>query len=349
MTTDLRFTLLGPVRAWRGEAELDLGAPQQRAVLAALLLAGGRQVPMAALIDGLWAADPPRTAAGTVRTYVSRLRRVLGRPAGAGPGAGPDGLIKSAGDGYLLSRGTARLDLDTFVQLTEAARAVQAAGAAGAAGTAGAAGPGRGHADPARAARLLRKALALWQGEPLAGLPGRFAESQRDRLTELRMAAIEERLALDIDLGAHVAAAAELPGLLAGDPLRERLTELLMLALYRSGRQADALAVFGTTQRRLADDLGIDPGPALRDLHECILRTDDSLAPPVPPHTAPVYPVSVYPGPLYSVPRPRRHQSSLRWCDRSTGRIPARRLSLASQRAGHPEPAVLADGQLTRA
>ena len=287
MTEDLRFTLLGPVRAWHGETELDLGAPQQRSVLAALLLAEGRQVPIGALIDGLWAADPPRTAAGTVRTYVSRLRRVLGR--------GADGLIESAGDGYLLTRGGFGLDLDTFVLLTGKARA--------------------SHADPAQAARLLRQALALWQGEPLAGLPGRYAESQRDRLAELRMTALEERLALDIELGGHGAAAAELPGLLAGDPLRERLTELLMLALYRSGRQADALAAFGVTQRRLADDLGIDPGPALRTLHGRILRMDASLAaPPAPP-------VSVLTT-MAVARRPRRHQSGLRWCARAgRGRV----------------------------
>ena len=333
MTADLRFTLLGPVRARRGEAELDLGTPQQRAVLAVLLLAEGRQVPMDTLIDGLWATDPPRTAAGTVRTYVSRLRRVLSRPTGGGPdaapgagpgahpGAGPEGLIEPAGDGYRMSRTAARLDLDTFVRLTGAARA----GRAGR--TPGAAGAGGAHADPFRAARLLREALALWQGEPLAGLPGRFAASQRDRLTELRMAAIEERLALDIELGGHVAAAAELPGLLAGDPLRERLTELLMLALYRSGRQADALAAFGTTRRRLADDLGIDPGPALRSLHERILRMDDSLT-PVPSHLVPV-----------TLVRPRQHRSDLRWCDRSTGRIPARRLSLAARQAAPRVPA----------
>src|ERR1700760_1999185 len=253
MTADLRFALLGPVRAWRGQTELDLGAPQQRSVLAALLLAEGREVAMGALIDGLWAADPPRTAAGTVRTYVSRLRRVLGLA---------DGLIESAGDGYRLARGGFGVDLDSFVLLAGKARA--------------------SHAGPARAARLLRQALALWQGEALAGLPGRLAESQRDRLAELRMAALEERLALDIELGWHGAAAAELPELLAGDPLRERLTELLMLALYRSGRQADALTAFGVTQRRLADDLGIDPGPGLRTLHQGILRMDASLAAAAP-------------------------------------------------------------------
>jgi DNA-binding SARP family transcriptional activator len=262
-------------------------------VLAALLLAEGRQVPIGALIDGLWAADPPRTAAGTVRTYVSRLRRVLGRATGAGLADGlPDGLIESAGDGYRLARGGFGLDLDSFVLLTGKARA--------------------SHADPARAARLLRQALDLWQGEALAGLPGRLAESQRDRLAELRTAALEERLALDIELGRHGAAAAELPELLAGDPLRERLTELLMLALYRSGRQADALAAFGVTQRRLADDLGIDPGQGLRTLHEGILRMDASLA--AAPPAVPVTPVTAGPG-----RRPRRHQSSVRWCVRPAG------------------------------
>jgi DNA-binding SARP family transcriptional activator len=293
MTADVRFALLGPVRAWRGQTELDLGSPQQRSVLAALLLAEGRQVPIGALIDGLWAADPPRTAAGTVRTYVSRLRRVLGRAPGAGLAGGlPDGLIESAGDGYRLARGGLGLDLDTFVLLTGKARA--------------------SHADAAWAARLLRQALALWQGEALAGLPGRLAESQRDRLAELRMAALEERLALDIKLGGHGAAAAELPELLAGDPLRERLTELLMLALYRSGRQADALAAFGVTQRRLADDLGIDPGPGLRTLHEGILRMDVGLAaaPPAAPVPAVAY-MRARPG-----RRPRRHRSGLRWCAR---------------------------------
>src|ERR1700760_1492917 len=101
MTADLRFALLGPVRAWRGQTELDLGAPQQLSVLAALLLAEGRQVPMGALIDGLWAAGAPRTAAGTVRTYVPRLRRVLADGLGGGPGGGlAGGLIESAGDGY---------------------------------------------------------------------------------------------------------------------------------------------------------------------------------------------------------------------------------------------------------
>jgi hypothetical protein len=133
-----------------------------------------------------------------------------------------------------------------------------------------------GEAD--RAAVLLRDALALWQGEPLAGIPGEYAESQRVRLAELHMAAVEERLALDIELGGHAAAAAELRTLVSAHPLRERLSELLMLALYRSGRQAGALTVFDATRRRLARELGVDPGPALRELHRRILQADQSLA-----------------------------------------------------------------------
>src|ERR1700760_138008 len=144
MTADLRFALLGPVRAWHGQTELDLGAPQQRSVLAAPLPAEGGHAPMGARIDGLWAADPPRTAAGTVRTYVSRLRRVLGLA---------DGLIESAGGGDPLGRGGVGLDLDSFVLLTGKARA--------------------SHAGPARAARLLRQGLAPWAGGGAGGLPGR--------------------------------------------------------------------------------------------------------------------------------------------------------------------------------
>src|SRR5579875_1501446 len=124
MESAVKFELLGPVRAWRGPAELDLGAPQQRAVLAVLLLAEGRQVPLSALIDALWATDPPRTSVSTVRTYVSRLRRCLGTAAGA-PGAGAAGLIESAGDGYTLFRGPSQLDLDDFTRLTGAARSAR--------------------------------------------------------------------------------------------------------------------------------------------------------------------------------------------------------------------------------
>jgi DNA-binding SARP family transcriptional activator len=253
--SELRFAVLGPVRAWSGDTELDLGAPQQRAVLAVLLLADGRQVSLGALVDALWGPEPPKAAVGTVRTYVSRLRHLLA--AGAAEGA-PE-LIESAGDGYALHLRPAALDLNLFLRWT--AQAQEA----------------RGAANLAQAAVFLQDALALWRGAALAGLPGEYAESQRTRLTELQMAAVEERLALDIELGGHVAAAAELRTLLAAHPLRERLSELLMLALYRAGRQADALAVFGNARRTLDEELGIDPGPALQHLHQRILQTDEGL------------------------------------------------------------------------
>jgi DNA-binding SARP family transcriptional activator/tetratricopeptide (TPR) repeat protein len=255
MVTELRFAVLGPVRAWRGETELDLGAPQQRAVLAVLLLAEGRQVSMSGLVDALWEADPPKAAVGTVRTYVSRLRRRLATSAADGG----QQMIESAGDGYVLPVRPTALDLNLFLQWTAQAREAWSAG------------------DAARAVVFLRDALGLWKGVPLAGLPGEYAECQRARLTELRLAAVEEQLALDIELGGHVAAATELQTLLAAHPLRERLSELLMLALYRAGRQADALAVFGNARHMLNEELGIDPGPALQDMHQRILQTDEGL------------------------------------------------------------------------
>jgi predicted ATPase/DNA-binding SARP family transcriptional activator len=255
MVWELRFAVLGPVRAWRGDTELDLGSPQQRAVLAVLLLAEGRQVSLGALVDALWGQEPPKAAVGTVRTYVSRLRHCLATSAASGT----DEMIESAGDGYALPLRSAVLDLNLFLGTV---RDAQAAGHAG---------------DAGRAAALLGDALGLWQGVPLAGIPGDYAESQRVRLSELQMAAIEDRLALDVELGGHVAAATELQNLLASHPMRERLAELLMLALYRSGRQADALAVYGGTRRLLSEELGIDPGPALGEMHQRILQTDESL------------------------------------------------------------------------
>src|SRR5580704_9380318 len=184
MVSELRFAVLGPVRAWRGDTELDLGSPQQRAVLAALLLDEGRQVPLSALVDALWGQEPPKAAMGTVRTYVSRLRHCLET---CGPSDVHE-MIESAGDGYMLPLRSAVLDLNVFLSRTKEARAAQNAGDAG------------------QAAVLLSEALGLWQGLPLAGLPGEYAESQRVRLAELQIAALEERLALDVDLGRHVAA-----------------------------------------------------------------------------------------------------------------------------------------------
>ncbi len=257
MPAELKFSVLGPVRAWRGEAELSLGAPQQRAVLAMLLLASGRQVTLDALIKGLWETDPPLAATGTVRTYVSRLRRAFDT-ADSNWTTGP---IESAGTGYVIPAGTGTLDLDVFQRMAADARVLRSGGLA----------------EKEKAAALLREAARLGYGEPLADIPGPYAQSQRVWIAELMMAATEDRLDLDIELGRHGAAAAELQTLLAEYPVRERLIELLMLALYRSGRQIDALAVFDNARRALSDDFGVDPGPGLQEMQRRILRMDERL------------------------------------------------------------------------
>ena len=268
---ELRFEVLGPLRARRDGVELDPGSPQQKAVLAVLLLARGRHVAIEMLIDALWGERAPLTAVGTVRNYVSRLRRRL-HP---GPGWPDREVIKLVGDGYTLRLGSALLDYDVFEKLTSQARAA------------------RGEGDPARAAALFGDALALWQGTPLAGLPGPYAEAQRAAMAERRLAAAEDGLAAGIDSGDHLSAIPRLQELRAVYPLRERLSELLMLALYRSGRQADALAVFGGTRRLLQDELGIDPGPAVRDMQHRILEADCSLAAPTTARSAAQTPAAV--------------------------------------------------------
>ncbi|MFC4122959.1 AfsR/SARP family transcriptional regulator [Nonomuraea zeae] len=229
---ELRFSVLGPVRAWRGESELELGSPQQRLVLAVLLLARGRVVGHEHLLDALWGEDPPRTATSTLRTYVSRLRAVLGADA-----------VVSAGNGYALPTGAC--DLAVLDELS------------------------REHSYAA--------ALALWQGEPLAGLAGGYAHAQRTHLAERRLALLERRLAEDVEEGRHAEVVAELTVLCAEHPTRERLAGLLMLALYRSGRQAEAIGVFTDTRDLLAEQLGIDPSPDLAELHRRIITADPGL------------------------------------------------------------------------
>jgi len=246
MFREVRFEVLGPVRAWHGETEVDLGSPQQRAVLTMLLLARGRQVSLSRLVDGLWEGEVPRSAVGTVRTYISRLRRRVKS-------------IESIGDCYVLRLGSAVLDLDEFEQCLSEARAA------------------RERHDAARGARLLRDALGLWRGTALAGIPGPYADSWRMPLTELQLAATEDKLAADISLGEHAAAIAGLRALLAEHPFREQLAEQLMLALYKSGRQAEALYVFDSVRHQLSAELGVDPGPALQTMHRRVLQADRRL------------------------------------------------------------------------
>jgi DNA-binding SARP family transcriptional activator/tetratricopeptide (TPR) repeat protein len=286
---EVKFAVLGPVRAWRGDTELNLGAPQQRAVLALLLLADGRQVTLDGLINGLWGDDPPAAAVGAVRTYVSRLRRALD----AGSGDSSAAVIESAGTGYVVRVAPGALDLDLFERMAADARALE----------------GGDLREKAQAAALLRDALRLVQGEPLADIPGPYARWQRVRITELQLAVSEDRLALEIDLGGHAAAAVELQTLLADYPVRERISELLMLALYRSGRQIDALAIFDNARRLLAEEFGVDPGPALQEMQQRILQTDESLItslqhmePPQESSAAPDGPSAPLPAPVPAVP-----------------------------------------------
>ncbi|CCB75059.1 MULTISPECIES: AfsR/SARP family transcriptional regulator [Streptomycetaceae] len=247
----LRFALLGPVRAWHGDEPLPPGSPQQRALLAALLLRGGRTATADELIDALWGEEPPDSALAALRTYAFRLRKILG----------PQALVSEAG-GYALR--AAPGSLDTAVAEGYAAEAEKA----------------RAGGDPARARELLADALGLFEGEPLAGLPGPYAETQRTRLSEWRLTLLETRLELDLELSCHAEAVSELTALSAEHPLREGLRALLMLALYRAGRQAEALGVYADTRRLLAEELGVDPGPQLTELHQRILEADPELAAP---------------------------------------------------------------------
>ncbi|MET9829639.1 BTAD domain-containing putative transcriptional regulator [Streptomyces sp. NPDC006385] len=255
----LRFGVLGPVRAWRGEEQLPTGSPQQRALLAALLLREGRTATAAELIDALWGEEPPSQALAAVRTYASRLRKVL-----------DPGVLVSESGGYAV-RGLAEGALDLAVAQELAAEAEKA----------------RSAGDLCHARKVLDRALALWDGEALAGVPGPYAEAQRVRLEEWRLQLLESRLDMDLEQGCHAEAVSELTALTAAHPLRERLRELLMLALYRSGRQAEALAVYADTRRLLADELGVDPRPGLKELQQRILQADPALAEPSAPVAEP--------------------------------------------------------------
>ncbi|MEV3928701.1 MULTISPECIES: BTAD domain-containing putative transcriptional regulator [unclassified Streptomyces] len=263
----LRFTVLGPVRAWRGGEPLPSGSPQQRALLAALLLRDGRTATAAELIDALWGDDPPSQALATVRTYASRLRKTLGQ----------DTLVSESG-GYALRIPRAALDLTLAQDLASEAEKA------------------RGGGDRCQARTLINKLLGLWDGEALASLPGPYAENQRTSLEEWRLQLTETRLDLDLEVGCHAEAVSELTALTAAQPLRERLRELLMVALYRSGRQAEALAVYADTRRLLSEELGVDPRPELAQLQQRILRADEELARPADepaPASAPVRPAQL--------------------------------------------------------
>ncbi|MBS2534966.1 winged helix-turn-helix domain-containing protein [Catenulispora sp. NF23] len=292
----IRFQVLGPLRGRRGAAELATGSPQQQAMLAALLLLPGRTASSAELIDALWGEDPPSRARSILRTYAWRWRRVLDPD--AADGAASEVLVSLAG-GYRLalpplgggsagsSRGALAGLADGEGPSPAALNGFGPAGTGAADSTGGADGAAvdaelaehwaaqadRASAEgrPEQARELLRQAVDLWTGVPLAGVPGPFAERQRRRFAELRLSLLERRIALDVELGRGASCVPELRALSDEHPLRERLYALLMRSLSQSGRQADALAAFTSARRLLIGELGVEPGAELRAVHAEVL------------------------------------------------------------------------------
>jgi DNA-binding SARP family transcriptional activator/tetratricopeptide (TPR) repeat protein len=257
----LWFSVLGPVRARRGDVELELGSPQQRAVLTALLLSDGARVSIDGLADVLWNDTVPARGHTAIRTYVSRLRQTL-EPDHAFSAS----VIRTVNGGYVLTPPDGGFDLAVFRRTLAAAEQARNAD------------------DLPTAATLLGDALALWHGEALADITGTFADTEREQLRILHSNTVATHLSVQLELGGHTMVVPELRGLVDRHPLDERFREMLMLALYRGGQQAEALAQYRTAQALLDDELGIDPGPALQTLHERILHADPALLLARPPH-----------------------------------------------------------------
>ena len=248
----LEFRILGALEASDQGRALPLGTPKQRALLAVLLLHRREIVSTDRLIDELWNGRPPDTATKTVQVYVSRLRKVLGEQ-----------VLVTRGGGYVLEVGDDQVDADRFERLAVEGRDALEGG------------------DARSAAETLRSALELWRGEPLADFTfEEFARNEIGRLEELRLVALEDRINAEIALGRHSALVPELERLVADHPERERLRGQLMLALYRSGRQAEALETYREARGALDRDLGLEPGPELQELERAILTQDPAIAAP---------------------------------------------------------------------
>jgi YVTN family beta-propeller protein len=254
------FRILGPLEVRDGDRTFGLGGEKQRALLALLLLNANEAVSVDRLIDDLWGERPPQTALKTLQVYVSRLRKTLDEHGDRSHGSG-DGALMTRGHGYLLRVEPGELDLDRFRGLVEEGRLALAAG------------------HPEEAARVLRAGLALWRGPPLADFTYEaFAQAAIAQLEELRLGALEDRVDAELAFGRHAQLVGELAELERKNPLRERLRAQLMLALYRGGRQAEALEVYQEFRRALSEQLGLEPGPGLQQLELAILNRDPSLA-----------------------------------------------------------------------
>jgi DNA-binding SARP family transcriptional activator len=252
----MEFLILGPLEALEEGQAVRLGGGKQRALLAVFLLHANEPLSVDRLIDELWGERPPATAAKTVRVYVSRLRRALA----GGEGDRSAGVVATRGHGYELCLDPERLDAHRFERLVAEGRGELAAGRLG------------------RAAATVEGALSLWRGPPLADLAYEpFAQREAARLEDLRLDALEQLIEAKLALGANAEAIGRLEALIAEHPYRERLRGQLMLALYRSERQADALQAYQDARRTLVDELGIEPGERLRELERAILAQDPSL------------------------------------------------------------------------
>jgi DNA-binding SARP family transcriptional activator len=241
----LRYRILGPLEVSDDEVSVGLSGQRQRALLALFLLNANRVVATDSLIDALWGEEPPRTAAASLQNGVAQLRKVLGAE-----------TVETRPPGYVLHAEPEQLDLALFERLLERSRTEV----------------------PVTRATTLREALSLWRGAPLADLRYEvFAQQEIRRLEELRLVALEEQMAADLASGRTAEVIPELEGLVAQHPLRERLTGSLMLALHASGRSGEATLAFQATRRRLRDELGLDPGRELQDLHRRILQGDATL------------------------------------------------------------------------
>ena len=256
MPTGIDFRILGPLEVRDEDRAIALGGSKQRALLALLLLNANETLSTDRLIDELWSERPPANAAKTVQMQISRLRKALA----GGAGDGSAGVVVTRERGYELRLDPERLDSHRFERLAAEGRSELACG------------------HPQRSVAALERALSLWRGAPLAELAYEpFAQREIARLEELRVAALEQLIEAKLALGRHAEVVGQLETLVGQHPYRERPRALLMLALYRTDRQADALQAYQDARRTLVEELGIEPGERLRELETAILTQDPEL------------------------------------------------------------------------
>ncbi|MBQ1024020.1 AfsR/SARP family transcriptional regulator [Micromonospora sp. C95] len=250
---DLSILLLGPIQARRADARLYLGTPRQREVLAVLAMRSGMVLSVAQIVDAIWVGRRPDSVENMVHTYIGRLRRVL-EPPGRRPALAR--VLRSTRPGYTLDVPPEAVDIVRFERDVRAARAA------------------RSRAELAQALYLFQRGLAHWSGQALHEATGPLAEAERIRLTELRQDVLEEVTGLRLLLGDVEDVVAELRWMLVEHPMRERLWELLLVALGQTSRRAEALTAFQDARDTLADRLGVEPGHRLQDLHRRLLRSE---------------------------------------------------------------------------